>query len=411
MWTPRNTLILGLLIAESILGFAESQIIALLKPMLQESLSWSDSDYGRLTSISQFSSAIALLGSGWIVDRIGWRLANPMSMGMRSLAAVAHAFTNTLSQFTIARIVLGTAESFGTPTVIKTIAAVFKNEDRALAIGIMNMVSAPGLMLTSMVIPWLAVRIGWQYSFVVTGGLGLLWVAVWLILAPGKEPDQAPLQNTAAIEPLRWRMVVADRRTWTIAGAKVLSDPVYWLFLFWMPDLFHRVFHLSMAEYGVPLAVIHACAAFGSLMGGWAPRQMMKRGASLNTARKLSLFGAALMVTPVWLVLLVDDYWIATAILGLTLAGHQAFSVNVFALATDITPAPRVATVISLSAFSGRLAGTVVLQAAGWILGAGYGYAPLLGLASVFYLLGFGWVQLLQPNIGAPNRQAGAVAS
>jgi ACS family hexuronate transporter-like MFS transporter len=409
MWTPRNTLILGMLIAESILGFAESQIIALLKPMLQESLHWSDSDYGRLTSISQFSSAIALLGSGWIVDRIGWRLANPMSMGMRSVAAVAHAFTNTLGQFTIARVVLGTAESFATPTVIKTIAAVFKNEDRALAIGIMNMISAPGLMLTSMAIPWLALQIGWQYSFVFTGGLGLAWVVVWLILSPGKEPDHVPIENSTAAETLRWRMVVADRRTWTIAGAKVLSDPVYWLFLFWMPDLFHRVFHLSLAEYGLPLAVIHACAAFGSLMGGWIPRQMMKRGASLNTARKISLFAAALMVTPVWLVLLVEDYWIATAILGLTLAGHQAFSVNIFALATDITPAPRVATVISLSAFSGRLAGTVVLQGAGWILGAGYGYGPLLGLASIFYLLGFGWVQLLQPNIGGSTGQTGQV--
>ena len=408
MWTPRNTLILGMLIAESILGFAESQIIALLKPMLQESLNWSDSDYGRLTSVSQFSSAIALLGSGWIVDRIGWRRANPMSMSMRSLAALAHAFTTTLGQFTIARVVLGTAESFGTPTVIKTIAAVFKNEDRAFAIGIMNMISAPGLMLTSMVIPWMAVQIGWQYSFVVTGGLGLVWVVVWILISPGKEPDHVPLQNSAVIENLRWRMVVADRRTWTVAGAKVLSDPVYWLFVFWMPDLFHRVFNLSMAEYGAPLAVIHACASFGSLAGGWVPRQMLKHGASLNTARKLSLLGAALMVTPVSQVLFVDNYWVATAILGLTLAGHQAFSVNVFALAADITPAPRMATVISLSAFSGRLAGTAVLQGAGWILGGGYGYGPLLGFASIFYLLGFGWVQLLQPHIQAVRLPSGA---
>jgi ACS family hexuronate transporter-like MFS transporter len=390
-----------MLIVESILGFAESQIIALLKPMLQESLHWSDGDYGRLTSVSQFASAIALLGSGWIVDRIGWRRANPMSMGLRSVAALAHAFTTTLGQFTIARVVLGTAESFGTPTVIKTIAAVFKNEDRALAIGIMNMVSAPGLMLISVIIPWLALQVGWQYSFVLTSGLGLIWVVVWILIAPRKEPDQVTTQNLPVIDNLRWRMVVADKRTWTIAGAKVLSDPVYWLFVFWMPDLFHRVFNLSMVEYGVPLAIIHGCAALGSLIGGWVPRQMMKRGASLNMARKLSLLGAALMVTPVWLVLLVDNYWIATGILGLTLAGHQAFSVNVFALATDITPAPRVATVISLSAFSGRLAGTVILQAAGWVLGAGYGYGPLLGFASIFYLLGFGWVQLLQPQIAA----------
>jgi len=411
MWSARNRLILVMLIAGGMLNYADRQIIAVLKPMLQESLHWTDSDYGRLTSVFQFASAIALLGSGWVVDRIGWRRANPLAVGSWSLAAMAHAFTRTLGQFTLARMALGATEAFGTPTAIKTISAVFRNEDRSVALGIMNAANTVGAIVTPLIIPWLALKIGWANSFLVTGGLGLVWVAVWFIASPGKGAEHAPHVAPAPKDKVRWGEVLTDRRTWAVAGAKVLSDQVWWLLLFWMPDLFHRVFHLSMAQFGAPLAVIYACAAVGSLIGGWAPMRMMERGASLNAARKLTLLAAALLVTPVWLVLAVHNYWAAAAILGLTLAAHQGFSVNVFALATDISPAPRVATVISLGAFCGNMAGTAILQAAGWVLGAGYGYAPLLGLASVSYLLGVGWVHLLLPRIVAADPEPEPVAA
>jgi ACS family hexuronate transporter-like MFS transporter len=411
MWSARNRLILVMLIAGGMLNYADRQIIAVLKPMLQDSLHWTDSDYGRLTSVFQLASAIALLGSGWVVDRIGWRRANPLAVGSWSLAAMAHAFTRTLGQFTLARVALGGTEAFGTPTAIKTIAAVFRNEDRSIAMGIMNAANTVGAIITPLIIPWLALQIGWANSFLVTGGLGLVWVAVWFIAAPGKGPEHAPHVAPAAKDKVRWIEVLTDRRTWAVAGAKALSDQVWWLLLFWMPDLFHRVFHLGTAAFGGPLAVIYACAAVGSLIGGAAPTRMLARGASLNAARKTSLLVSALLVTPVWLVLAVHNYWAATAILGLTLAAHQGFSVNVFALATDISPAPRVATVISLGAFCGNMAGAAILQAAGWVLSAGYGYAPLLGLASISYLLGVGWVQLLLPKIVAADPEPEPVAA
>jgi ACS family hexuronate transporter-like MFS transporter len=399
MWSGRNGLILVMLIASGMLNYADRQIIAVLKPMLQASLHWSDSDYGRLTSIFQFASAISLLGSGWVVDRIGWRRANPLAVGGWSMAAMAHAFTRTLSQFTLARVALGGAEAFGTPAAIKTIAAVFRIEDRSLALGVVNAANTIGAIITPLIVPWLAMRVGWANAFLVTGGLGLAWVAVWFIASPGNTPAHAPRLAPNPRDRVRWSVVFSDPRTWAVAGAKALSDQVWWLLLFWMPDLFHRVFHLSMAGFGAPLAVIYGCAGVGSLIGGWAPTSLLERGVSLNVARKSTLLGAALLVTPVWLVLAVHNYWAATAILGLTLAAHQAFSVNVFALAADISPASRVATVVSLGAFCGNMAGTAILQGAGWILSAGFGYGPLLAMASVSYLLGVGWIQLLLPKI------------
>jgi ACS family hexuronate transporter-like MFS transporter len=375
--------------------------------MLQQSLHWSDGDYGTLTSVFQFASAVAFLGSGWLVDRIGWRKANPVAVGAWSVAAMAHAFARNLAQFTAARFALGASEALGTPTAIKTIAAVFRNEERSLAMGIMNAANTLGAIVTPLLIPILALKIGWARSFLVTGGLGLVWVALWLALQPGAGADLDEARAAEAhvapppAEPVRWSEVLSDRRTWAIAGAKVLSDQVWWLLLFWMPDLFHRVFHLGMAAFGAPLAVIYACAAVGSLIAGYVPTRMLEAGVSLNATRKLTLLGAAVLVLPVWFVPGVSNYWVATAILGLTLAAHQGFSVNVFALAADVTPSRRLATVISIGALCGNLAGMVILQVAGRVLGAGYGYGPLLTLAAVSYLLGVGWVQLLLPRIVA----------
>lgn len=402
MWAGPNSLILLMLITSGILNSADRQIIAVLKPMLQAELHWSDLDYGRLASVFQFSAAIALLGTGWLVDRVGWRRANPLAVGSWSLAAMAHAFTRTLGELTVARVALGATEALGTPTNIKTIAAVFRNEDRSFALGIMSAVGGvAGAAVTPFMIPWLALKFGWANTFLVMGCLGLIWVAVWFAVAPGKGAQHAAHVAPTAKDRVRWREVLTSRGTWAVAGGKVLSDQVYWFLLFWMPDLFHRVFHLSITQYAAPLAVIHGCAAFGSLFGGWFPRRLMARGVSLNAARKISLLSAALLVTPVSLVLSVDNYWLATAILGLTLAAHQVFSVNIFGLATDITPASRVGTVIGLGAFCGNMAGTAILQTAGWVLTVGYGYGPLLAMASVSYLLGVGWVQLLQPRIVA----------
>ena len=408
MWRGRNGLILVMLIASGMLNYADRQIIAVLKPLLQASLHWSDRDYGHLTSVFQFASAIALLGSGWAVDRIGWRRANPLAVGGWSLAAMAHAFTRTLGQVTLARVALGGAEAFGTPAAIKTIAAVFRNEDRSLALGLLNAANSLGAIITPLIIPWIALQLGWANAFLVTGGLGLVWVAVWLMASPGKDPAHAAPLAPQPVDRVRWSVVLGDRGTWAVAGAKALSDQVWWLLLFWMPDLFHRVFHLSMAGLGAPLAVIYGCAGVGSLIGGWAPTSLLRRGVGLNLARKSTLLGAALLVTPVWLVLAVHNAWAATEILGLTLAAHQAYSVNVFALAADIAPASRVATVVSVGAFCGNMAGAAILQGAGWVLNAGYGYGPLLALASVSYLLGVGWIQLLAPQItAAPPEPAG----
>ncbi len=390
-----------MVILAGMLNYADRQIIAVLKPLLEHDLHWGDVDYGRVTALFQLASALALLGAGWLVDRIGWRRANPLAVGAWSVAAMLHAAARTAGQFGAVRFALGATEAMATPTAVKTIAAVFRPEQRAMAFGVMNAANGLGAIVTPLVIPLLALKIGWANSFLVTGGLGLVWVVLWLWLKPDRaviDPDLPETANDTA-EKVRWSVVLRDRRTWAIAGAKALSDQVWWLLLFWTPDLLHRVFHLGLDRFGAPLAVMYACASIGSLAAGQLSKGLMAAGLGLNAARKLALVGFGVLAVPVWFAPHMSNYWQATAILGLTLAAHQGYSTTIFTLVTDISPAPRVATVVSIGAFCGNIAGMLILQAAGLVLGAGYGYGPLLALASVSYMLGAAWIQLLLPDL------------
>ena len=402
---------LGLVSLGILLNYADRQIIAVLKPMLQHDLGWTDGDYGHVTAAFQFATAFSFLGAGWLVDRIGWRRANPLGVTLWSLAAIGHAFARTVGQFTLARAALGVTEALNSPTAIKTAAALYPNDLRAMAYGVISAASTVGAIATPLVVPLVALKIGRANAFLVTGGLGLLWVVGWFASRADRVATaEAATPVSTVLEASRLADVLTDRRTWAVAGARACSDSVWWLLLYWMPDMFNRVFHLGMSAFGLPLAVIYAASGAGALVAGFASTRLLSAGVSLNAARKSMMLTAALLVIPVWYAASAGNYWLAAAILGLTLAAHQGFSINIFALATDISPPGRVATVIAIQAFSGNISGMVMLSVASWTLQHGYGYAPLLAWASVAYLLGVGWVQLLLPHIEgvAPEPDAAA---
>jgi ACS family hexuronate transporter-like MFS transporter len=402
--TPaRRILLVALLIVAGLLNYADRQIIAVLKPVLQIELHWSDIDYGRMTSVFQLAAALAYLGAGWFVDTLGWRRANPVAVGAWSLAAMAHGFARTTMQFTLVRVALGATEALGAPAAIKTIAVFFKASERSLALGVMNMANNAGAIATPLILPALAEAVGWRASFVVLGGLGLAWVAAWLFTVNGVSGDLASAEPAPPRGGL-FAAVLRDRATWAIAGAKTLSDQVWWFLLFWTPDLLHRVFHLDMKAFGGPLAAIYFISAFGALIGGYASGRLIAGGMSVYGARKLTMLVCAVLVIPTPLLLMTQHVWIAVGLLGLTLAAHQGFSTNLFALITDVAPTSRVASVTSVGALFGNLGGMVALQAAGWLLATGFGYAPLLDAVAVAYLLALGWLQLLLPRERASGR-------
>ena len=391
----RRWVIMGLAFAAIMLNYADRQIIALLKPTLQAQLGWSNEGYSHMTSAFQISSALAFLGSGWFVDRIGLRKGFAIGVGAWSLAGMAHALVSTVGGFVGARAVLGAAEAIGTPAQVKTASAYFPPEQRSIMIGIGNMAANFGAVLTPLAIPPLALWLGWRAAFLVTGGLGLVWVVVWLTVRHPGEVESGAVE--AASVP--WASLLRDRRQWALVAAKTFSDEVWWFLLFFIPDLFHARFGLTQGQLGLPVAFVYLMAALGSLSGGLLPSWLLRRGISADRARKGSMLLYALLITPVPLLVFTHSAWTAAGFLGLALFAHQGFSVNVFAMATDIFPGRIVGTAIGLGAFAGNLSGLAMIEAAGWSLDHHHGYTPLLLVCGFSYLVALLLVQLLVPRI------------
>ena len=398
--------IVALVFVAIMLNYVDRQILALLKPTLEAEFGWSDGDYADMLSGFQVAAAVAFLGTGWFIDRVGLKRGFALGVAVWSLAGMAHAFATTVGGFIASRVVLGAAESIGTPAAVKSAATYFTPRERSLALGIVNTAPNVGAIVTPLVIPVVAVAFGWKAAFLLAGGAGLVWVVFWLAL---RVPAVA--EGRASAAPIRWTSLFRRRETLAIALAKVLSDQVWFFMLAWLPDLFHRMFGLQQGTVGLPVALAYCMAAAGALTGGWLPTRLMAQGWSLNRARKTTLLIYALLILPVSLVMLVDSPWTAALLLGLGLFAHQGFSTNVFGVATDVVPARAVGSTIGIAAFCGNLWSIVLIQLAAVSLAHGWGYGPLLGICSVSYLVALGCVHLLIPRIVAVEDDgSGAVA-
>ncbi|AYJ84995.1 MFS transporter (plasmid) [Sphingomonas paeninsulae] len=396
--TQRKILIALLFIAIA-LNYVDRQVLALLKPTLEAQFHWSDNDYAKLGEAFQYTAALSFLFVGWIVDRFGVRRALGFGVAIWSLAGMAHALASTVQQFIVARVALAAAETVGTPAAVKSAAVYLPLEQRSFALALGNAAPNIGAILTPLIIPPFALMFGWQAAFYVTGGLGIIWVVFWII---GTRKLQ-PVIHTAKIEQVvkgkapPIREMLGDRRTWAIIGAKPLSDVAWFFMLFWMPDFFHRVFGLSQAALGLPVALVYSLATLGALSSGVLFPIFINRGWSMNRARKTSMLIYACVILVLPLALVVSNPWVAAIIVGTALFAHQGFSTNLFGMTADIVPSGRVATVIGAGAVAGNLAGAWIIKLAGWSLVSGHGYWPMFAICTGGYLLALGWVHLLVP--------------
>ncbi len=376
------------------LNYVDRQILALLKPTLEAEFKWSDQDYANMVSAFQFSAAVAFLGTGWFIDRVGLRIGFALGVAVWSIAGMAHAFATGVMGFVVARVVLGAAESIGTPAAVKSAATYFTQKERSIALGVGNTAPNVGAIVTPLLIPLIAVTLGWKAAFLIAGGLGLVWVAVWFAIRV--QPVAIEGEQPA---PIAWTTLLRDRKTLALAIAKVLSDQVWFFMLSWLPDLFHRLFGLPQGTIGLPVALVYVFAALGALTGGWLPTWLMAKGWSVDRARKTTLLIYAVLILPVTLVLVVSSPWSAALLLGLGLFAHQGFSTNLFGLATDVFPARAVGSVIGMAAFCGNMWSIGLIQLAAFSLSRGWGYGPLLAICSGSYLLALLFIHLLIPKI------------
>jgi ACS family hexuronate transporter-like MFS transporter len=394
-------ILFGILCLAGISNALDRQIIALLKTEMQAELGWDDEDYGRLAAYFQFAAAAAFLVTGWLVDKLGVKWGNVVGVAAWSIAAAAHGWATAAWHFVACRIGLGATEAMGTPLTIKTVAAIFPPDQRSLAIGLQTLIAAVGLVSMPFLIPWLESLVGWRGAFIIAGLSGIVIIALWLVAVRGiRFDDGAELPRIDFADDSKpYGPIIKERRTWAIAVAKALSDATWWLFLYWLPDFYRRQYGLSGTSLASAMAIAYFGSGGGAFFWGWISTRLLQRGWSVDKVRKRVMLVSALIVAPVPLVLQVDSFILVAIWMAIVLAGHQGFSLSIFSLITDIVPRSKVGRVTAFGAFAGNLGGAAIAWIAGAVLTAGLGYLPLFLFAGCSYLLAYGWIRLLLPNI------------
>ena len=402
-------MICGLLFFAATINYMDRQVIALLKPTLQSQLGWSEIGYSNIVFAFHLAYAAGLLMMGRLVDRLGTRRGFSLSVLVWSAAAMAHALAHSVLQFSAVRFVLGIGESGNFPSAIKTVAEWFPKKERALATGIFNSGTNIGAIVTPLVVPWITYRFGWQMAFIGTGALGLIWLLAWWTLYQRPEDHRGISQEELAyirsdpqeVEPPKvpLRKLIDHRETWAIALGRLFTDPIWYVYLFWIPDFLSRRFGLSLQAMAIPLFVIYSGATVGSISGGWISSTLLKHGVSLNRSRKTALLICALAVTPVLIASSTSHMWLAVAVVAIAAGAHQGWSANMYTLASDIFPRAAVGSVVGFGSMAGAIGALFAAKAVGYILQFTGSYMLVFLIAGTAYLFAFLFVQLLAPRI------------
>ncbi len=400
--------ICALLFAATAINYVDRQMIGVLKPTMQAELGWRESQYADIVFWFQFAYAAGYLAMGRVVDVAGARLGYAISFTLWTLAHMAHGLVRGTTEFVLVRLALGVGESGNFPAGLKAVAEWFPQRERALAAGIFNAGANVGAVLTPLIVPAITLAYGWRMAFIATGALSFVWLISWMVVyrRPAERPrvdaaELALIEGEAGPAGARttWRELFGLRETWALAIAKFLTDPIWWMYLFWLPDFLGKRYGLNLSTFGAPLVAIYLMSDIGSVFGGWASSRLLMRGASPNRARKTVMLVCAIAVTPILFVQWVDRLWLATLLIGIATAAHQAFSANLLTLPSDLFPRRAVGSVVGIAGTAGALGGMAMAKYAGFVLEAAGSYAPIFAVAGSAYAVALLALHLLSPRL------------
>jgi ACS family hexuronate transporter-like MFS transporter len=409
--------ILGLLIFATTINYFDRSIIGVMAPTLEKMFGWTNSDYANIMISFKVAYAIGLLTMGGLIDRIGTKKGYTLSIAIWSIFGMLHAAVRpgfSVIGFAAARFGLGFGESGNFPAAIKTTAEWFPKKDRAFATGLFNAATSVGAIAAPFVVGWVVHENGknWQIPFLITGVLSAIWVFLWF--RTYQKPEVHPkvskeelayiVQDSEGVveneEKLPWKSVLSKRQTWAFSLAKV-TDAVWWFYLFWGAKFLAATFDVNIKNIALPFFVIYILADGGSIFGGYLSGALMRKGWTVNKARKITLLICAIIILPVSFVAVTESKWIAIFLIGLAAAGHQAWSANIFTLVSDVFPKKATASVVGIGGMVGAVAGIIADMALGTVLDSAgnSGYFWAFMIAGSCYLIILGLVQLLMPNM------------
>ncbi|MDR7231872.1 ACS family hexuronate transporter-like MFS transporter [Caulobacter sp. BE264] len=400
--------IVTLLFLAMVINYVDRQTIGFLKTDLSKEFGWSEKDYADLVFYFQLSYAVAYLVWGKIMDKIGARWGFGIAFLIWQVAHIAHAGARGLTGFIFARMALGVGEAGGFPGGIKAVTEWFPKKERAFATGIFNAGTNIGAIVTPLVVPAIVLTWGWQMAFIVTGVAGLIWLPIWLLVY--RTPRETKTLSAAElahieqdpadpVEKIAWTKLLTKRETWAYALGKFLIDPIWWMFLFWLPDFLGKRYGMDLKTFGPPIVAIYLLSDVGSVGGGWLSSRLLKNGASINKARKLTMLVCALLAVPVMFASFADSVWLAVLIIGVATAAHQGFSANLYTLPSDVFPRGAVGSVVGIGGMLGAFGGMVFSKYIGGVLESIGTYTPIFIVAGSAYLIALLVVHLLTPKM------------
>jgi ACS family hexuronate transporter-like MFS transporter len=390
------------------INYMDRQVLSLLAPELQHVIGWNEIQYGNLVSSFQLAYAIGLVLAGRFMDKVGTRIGYTVAVLVWSAAIASTAAARNVLGFGIAQFFVGIGESGNFPASIKTVAEWFPKRERAFTTGIFNSGANIGAVVAPIALPWLNKTYGWQSAFIVMGVISTFWVIPWLITY--RPPQFHPAVSAAELrfiqseppEPavkIPWAKLLAHRQTWAFVIGKFMTDPIWWFFIFWLPKFLNSRFGLSLTQLGWPLVIVYNFATVGSIAGGWLSARFLKRGWSLNRARKTAMLICALAVTPIMFGATASRMWVAVALVGLAVAAHQGWSANVFTLSSDLFPKRAVGSVVGIGGFGGAIGGLLIATFTGFVLQFTHSYVPMFIIAGSAYLIALLVIHLLTPRL------------
>ncbi|KRA84726.1 hexuronate transporter [Altererythrobacter sp. Root672] len=400
--------ICGLLFFATAINYVDRQMIAVLKPTLQDEFGWTETTYADIVFAFQAAYALGYIVFGRLIDKLGARFGYSLAAVIWGLAAMATSAARDIPHFLMARFMLGLGESGNFPAGIKAVAEWFPKKERAFAVGIFNAGANIGAIITPIIAPILVFNFGWRAAFLVTGALVFVWLAVWLIVyrrprekANLSAAELAYIESDPADPPgdVAWLPLLKRRQTWAYALGKFMIDPIWWFFLFWLPDFFAREHGLNLLTFGPPLVAIYLISDAGSVAGGWLSSKLIAQGKTINFARKIAMLVCGLAVLPVMLAPGIASVWGAVLVIGLATAAHQGFSANLYTLPSDLFPRKVVGAVIGIGGTMGAIGGMLMAKFTGWVLDTTGTYWPMFAVAGFAYLGALLVIHLLVPQM------------
>ena len=403
--------IIALLFFATTVNYIDRTMLGLLAPTLQTELNWNEDDYGNIVTAFQAAYALGFLFMGYVIDRFGPKIGYSIAITIWTVGHVAHGFGGSVASFMAARAVLGVGEAGHFPAVVRSSSEWFPQKERAYAIGWVNSGTTIGVILTAPTL-WLfmqAFGFGWRETFIYSGLFGVVLLGLWLWLysnprESGKvsEGELTWIEHDPPekIEKIGWSRIVRKREAWAFASAKFLTDPVWFLMLFWLPKYFSTTYDVDLKVVLLPMIIMYLLSDVGSIAGGWFSSKLIQQGRTPNFARKVTMIMAGLCVLPLLFVTGVSNMWLAVLLIGIALAGHQAFSTNLLSIPPDMFPKRAVGSVIGLGGFAGGVGGMIMAKSTGLVLDATQGnYTIIFAMCTTVYFLAVAAIHLLSPRL------------